>query len=190
MEIQNTQSGQGFASTTPLAPVQNEAPSVSELNANRNGQQTGEQSQLANQAAAFQGCLDVRDRKYRMRTFKSCFVGSEAVDALVLSNVVSSRDEAVEMGRRLERELRLFSHVTGDHKFADDHLFYRLRTDATANGDNSVEGSVGTRSHDDDLKSDNSDHTLKLDAFKAVVGPLIRHRRDHSRTDEKVFVGE
>ena len=57
MEIQNTQSGQGFASTTPLAPVQNEAPSVSELNANRNGQQTGEQSQLANQAkqAQFSG---------------------------------------------------------------------------------------------------------------------------------------
>jgi flagellar protein FlaG len=57
VEIQNTQSGQGFASTTPLAPVQNEAPSVSELNANRNGQQTGEQSQLANQAkqAQFSG---------------------------------------------------------------------------------------------------------------------------------------
>ncbi|WP_334036418.1 flagellar protein FlaG [Alteromonas macleodii] len=57
MEIQNTQSGQGFASTTPLAPVQNEAPSVSELNANRNGQQTGEQSQLASQAkqAQFSG---------------------------------------------------------------------------------------------------------------------------------------
>lgn len=57
MEIQNTQSGQGFASTTPLAPVRKEAPSVSELNANRNGQQTGEQSQLANQAkqAQFSG---------------------------------------------------------------------------------------------------------------------------------------
>jgi flagellar protein FlaG len=57
VEIQNTQSGQGFASTTPLAPVQNEAPSVSELNANRNGQQTGEQSQLASQAkqAQFSG---------------------------------------------------------------------------------------------------------------------------------------
>jgi|TARA_A200000159_G_C7260383_1_gene312788 flagellar protein FlaG len=57
VEIQNTQSGQGFASTTPLAPVRNEAPSVSELNANRNGQQTGEQSQLANQAkqAQFSG---------------------------------------------------------------------------------------------------------------------------------------
>nr|WP_216600879.1 flagellar protein FlaG [Alteromonas sp. 07-89-2] len=40
-----------------MAPVQNEAPSVSELNANRNGQQTGEQSQLANQAkqAQFSG---------------------------------------------------------------------------------------------------------------------------------------
>ena len=37
--------------------MQNEAPSVSELNANRNGQQTGEQSQLANQAkqAQFSG---------------------------------------------------------------------------------------------------------------------------------------
>lgn len=50
MEIQNTQSGQAFASTSTVAPVRNEAPSVAELNANRNGQQTGEQSQLANQA--------------------------------------------------------------------------------------------------------------------------------------------
>ena len=48
MEIQNTQSGQAFASTSTLAPVRNDSPLTSEQSSNRSEQQPGDQNQFAN----------------------------------------------------------------------------------------------------------------------------------------------
>ena len=77
-------------------------------------------------AALFRECVDVRDRRFRMKTYKQCFVGSEVVDMLVNTRVVSTRKEAVQFGRTLAKELDLFSHVTGEHAFCDDYLFFRF----------------------------------------------------------------
>ena len=81
---------------------------------------------LTQMATLFRESADVRDRKFRMKTFKQCFVGREIVDALVNKGVVSTRKEAVQFGRTLAKELDLFEHVTGDHAFCDEYLFFRF----------------------------------------------------------------
>jgi hypothetical protein len=78
-------------------------------------------------AEIFQKGVDVQDRRFHLRLYKNCFVGSEAVDFLVGSNLAESRTEAVDIGRSLAREYSLFEHVTKDHEFKDAYLFYRMK---------------------------------------------------------------
>lgn len=77
-------------------------------------------------AQGFRNNVLVQDRKYRLKTYKQCFVGAEAVDYLIESGVATSRDDAVQVGRALQKNLFLFEHVTRDHDFADDGLYYRF----------------------------------------------------------------
>lgn len=77
---------------------------------------------------AFQMGVRVEDRTYRLRTYQNVFVGREAVDFLVNFKFAASRLEALELGRKLEREYELFVHVTGEHKLEDDYIFYRMLT--------------------------------------------------------------
>lgn len=42
----------------------------------------------------------IQDRKYFLSTYKQCFVGREFVDWLISRSEVSSRKEAVELGRQ------------------------------------------------------------------------------------------
>lgn len=72
---------------------------------------------------------EVKDRKYRLQTYKECFVGSEAVDFLVSSGLAQSRTDAVEIGRTLQSDCHLLEHVTRDHEFKDEQLFYRFLKD-------------------------------------------------------------
>jgi len=71
--------------------------------------------------------VSVRDRKYHLRTYKACFVGREAVDCLMAhySVVVNTREEAVCLGQQLVK-MGLIEHVTTDHVFKDDFLFFRF----------------------------------------------------------------
>ena len=64
--------------------------------------------------------IHVKDRKYRQKLYKECFVGSMAVDFFVNSSMANSRKEAVQLGRQLVQQLNLFQHVVGDHQFKDD----------------------------------------------------------------------
>ncbi len=74
--------------------------------------------------------LDIRDRRWRLRTYPNCFLGREAVDWIVERQRVG-RAEAVRMGQRLVA-LGLMSHVVGEHDFEDADLFYVLN-DPTSN---------------------------------------------------------
>jgi hypothetical protein len=76
-------------------------------------------------AASFKKNLKIENRKYHLKTYKQCFVGKEAVDYLVESGMAPSRQDAVELGMALQAT-HLFEHVTRDHEFADDHLFFRF----------------------------------------------------------------
>jgi predicted ATPase len=77
-------------------------------------------------AAELERGLPIRDNRWRLRTYKNTFVGTECVDFLVRSQLAESRSAAVELGRKLVTELNLFEHVAMDHEFKDEHLFYRF----------------------------------------------------------------
>ena len=52
--------------------------------------------------------------------------GSELVDWMVENNHVSTRADAVAIGQTLLMN-QVFMHVTKDHPFKDEHLFYRFK---------------------------------------------------------------
>ena len=81
-------------------------------------------------ADLFRRGVKVQNNRYHARTYRKTFVGSQAVDFLVNSNLAKTRRQAVEIGRRLASELHLFDHVTGEHLFTDDFLFYRFNDES------------------------------------------------------------
>ena len=77
-------------------------------------------------AAAFKKGVKVSTNRYRLRTYRQTFTGTEAVDFLVNSSYASSREEAVKIGRQLEEEKKLFEHVHRKQEFKDSRLFYHF----------------------------------------------------------------
>jgi hypothetical protein len=72
--------------------------------------------------APLRECL-CEDRRYRIRVYPNCFVGSQLVDVLMDGGYAPTREDAVRLGRKINRTHRLFSHVTNDHLLMDKHLF-------------------------------------------------------------------
>lgn len=70
--------------------------------------------------------VEVRDRKYRLSTYKNCFIGKEAVDFFIENGYSITREDAVQLGQSIMTETKLFEHVCRDHPFADDNLFYHF----------------------------------------------------------------
>ncbi|CAN7996456.1 unnamed protein product [Ixodes hexagonus] len=74
----------------------------------------------------------VRDRKYHMRHFRRCMVGTEMVDWLLqvppTHMRLNSRAQAAGMWQVLLEE-GVIKHVTHEHQFKDKYLFYRFRED-------------------------------------------------------------
>lgn len=81
--------------------------------------------------------LDVGDRQWNLTEYPRCFVGSDAVEAL-MHLLQRSRAEAVALGQALA-ELGLLVHVAHDHPFLDRHLYYRLAWSATADAVDAAE---------------------------------------------------
>lgn len=69
-------------------------------------------TQLASQ---FKTHVTIKDRRYRLQTYKQCFVGSEAVQWLVTSGTAETREDAVKLGLVLQ-EAGLIEHCTRDHE--------------------------------------------------------------------------
>lgn len=68
-----------------------------------------------------QALLD--DRRYLLKIYPNCFVGSQLVDVLMEQGRADNREDAVRLGRRLNERYHLFHHVTDDHLLMDMHLF-------------------------------------------------------------------
>jgi len=97
----------------------------------------------------FYSGVDVRNRKYRMKKYKRCFIGSEAVNFMVESGWATSRLDAVQLGLSMQEKFNLFEHVTNPEKkkFADEYLFFRFVDQKQA------DVSSLTRDEDTDLDS-------------------------------------
>ena len=77
--------------------------------------------------------LVIKDRTYRLRKYKKCFITSEAVDYMVAQGIAKSRAEAVVLGTAFQKELNLWHHVVDNHVFSDNYLFFRLSRDENDN---------------------------------------------------------
>ena len=73
------------------------------------------------------GGLDIAKRQYRLKSYPRCFVGSEAV-AWLQDKLGFTQEEAIQLGQRMIDE-RWIHHVTNDHGFKDEYLFYRFYRD-------------------------------------------------------------
>lgn len=78
------------------------------------------------------GGVDIRDRKWMLKSYASCFVGREFVTWLVEKGYAESRREAVAVGNVLLMQNYLH-HVLRDHDFKDENLFYRFLADEPEN---------------------------------------------------------
>uniref|UniRef100_A0A4W3IRH4 Rap guanine nucleotide exchange factor 4 n=1 Tax=Callorhinchus milii TaxID=7868 RepID=A0A4W3IRH4_CALMI len=71
----------------------------------------------------------IRDRKYHLKTYKQCCVGTELVDWMMQqSTCVHSRSQAVGMWQALLEE-GVVNHVDQEYNFQDKYLFYRFLDD-------------------------------------------------------------
>ena len=73
------------------------------------------------------GGIQIKTRQFHLKTYRQCFVGSEAVDWLV-SHLEISRTDAVQLGQRLMHE-NWIHHVVDEQAFQDGYFFYRFRWD-------------------------------------------------------------
>ena len=94
-------------------------------------------------ADLFQRSIIASTNYYHLRKYKKTFVGSEAVDYMVNSNIAKSRKDAVFLGQRLLDELNLFHHCCNDHQFKDAYLFYRY-TEATSVSPGNADASLSS----------------------------------------------
>lgn len=70
--------------------------------------------------------VEVRNRTYHLKKYPQCFVGSEAVDYLVESNLAPSREDAVRIGNDIMAAVGIFEHVCQEHDLQDGYFFYRF----------------------------------------------------------------
>jgi hypothetical protein len=73
------------------------------------------------------GGIRIEDRWHNLRLYHRCFVGKEAV-AWLMEILKISHQQAIELGQRLVDE-KWIHHVTNDHQFKDEYLFYRFYWD-------------------------------------------------------------
>ncbi len=86
-----------------------------------------ELEELAEQLRAI---VDIQDRSHGFpkKTYAKCFVGAEAVVAMLEQGMASDAEDALRVGNLLW-SAGVFYHVHKDHEFKNDYLFYRFVTD-------------------------------------------------------------
>lgn len=73
------------------------------------------------------GGIEIKNRNYRLKTYPLCFIGSETVNWMEKKYDIS-KAEALKLGQTLIDE-KIIHHVTDDHDFKNDYLFYRFYLD-------------------------------------------------------------
>ncbi len=78
------------------------------------------------------GGVAIQDRSYRFKTYPRCFTGAEAADWL-RRTYGPGQQEVLKFGSSLVAR-KIIHHVTNDHDFKDEHLFYRFIVDEVLGG--------------------------------------------------------
>lgn len=93
--------------------------------------------------------LALGDRVFHGRAYHDVFVGSEAIDIVMLTRRVPTRKDAVHVGQLVNKAHSYFEHVARQHKIEDKYLFYTLtpqgiarRKELLEHGEGKVTGSA------------------------------------------------
>ena len=73
------------------------------------------------------GGIKIKNRRYKLKVYSQCFIGSDAVQWIV-ENLKLSREQAVRLGQRLIDE-KWIHHVVDQQPFRDGFFFYRFYWD-------------------------------------------------------------
>ncbi len=89
-----------------------------------------ENGDLQELGGRFRKIVELSDRKYGFpkKTYSNCFVGNEAVQALIKNGLAADEEDAVRIGNVL-LEGGVFHHVQRAHGFKNEYLFYRFAAD-------------------------------------------------------------
>ena len=128
---------------------------------------------IEEQAKIFESGVNVGTNRYHMKSYPHTFVGSQAVDFMIQHGITNSRVAAVDLGRKMVTELGLFHHVTNDHDFRDDHLFYRFSP-----VDDRLITDIATKSM---LKSSNLEAIGEIFRNGVVVKDMKRGRKTYTK---------
>lgn len=69
--------------------------------------------------------IPVKTRMWHFKKFERCFVGSELVAWMLKKGLAHNEGNAVRIGEKL-RQKKIFEHVTSQHPFQNEYLFYRF----------------------------------------------------------------
>ncbi|MEM1169776.1 MAG: mechanosensitive ion channel domain-containing protein [Cyanobacteria bacterium P01_H01_bin.35] len=89
--------------------------------------------------------VPIKDRRFQFKLFKNVFLGSEAVEWLMI-NERATREEAILMGELMLKQ-GIIHHVFDEHNFKDEPLFYRFYSDE-------VESNLSTNSNMEEYEID------------------------------------
>ena len=84
----------------------------------------------------FRAIVDLQDREYGFplkKTYRQCFVGSEAVGKMIEEGLAADEADAVRLGNVMLNG-GIFHHVQRAHAFKNDDLFYRFSSDEDHGG--------------------------------------------------------
>lgn len=130
---------------------------------------------LKEMSIAFEQGVTVKNHRYHLKVYPNTFVGSDAVDFMVGSEIATSRKHAVQIARALIREYNQFEHSTRDHDFQDNYLFYSFV-------DKSKRREPITKCKAQEMSLDEI-----ASAFKN--GVFVKNRKHRMRTFPDSFVG-
>jgi len=71
--------------------------------------------------------VEIKTRRYKIKLYQRCFLGNEAVDWISKKTKIS-RIDAIKLGQKM-LDKGIFNHVTDQHQFKDESLFYRFQDD-------------------------------------------------------------
>lgn len=77
--------------------------------------------------------LEIKDRRWRLRTYKQVFLGTDAVNFFIHNNYAANVPDAVLLGSELMAQ-GVFQHCMRDHPFKNEALFYRFVDHDTFHG--------------------------------------------------------
>ncbi|ETO28179.1 hypothetical protein RFI_08957 [Reticulomyxa filosa] len=142
--------------------------------------------QLKQLAKLLRGQLEVKDRKQLQTIYKSCFIGSEAVSVLVKSGSVKTREEAVYLGN-LMLAVDIFHHVTKEHNFKDEDLYYQFLCDKEAFEENEKKEDTSQNWKWSDKETIESIDNEKKDNLQTKLGDLSTEINPTKITQNETF---